>query len=194
MKTDFEYESELEGLYLEQDPLSFFFDKHDLLERIYVMDKRITCKWKPELDNQYFSYFIMRNIQKFQQQLAAIISNMSYATQELIDHLYTNMKSIFIEPAILTCIYREYANNSRNVRNQSRRHGKKVWFNRECELLRKEYMTIKNYLKHVCKLPYQLFHEHVKQYKKVVSKTKKLYTRKFHSDIRKLKTINPREL
>ena len=34
MKTDFEYESELEGLYLEQDPLLFFFDKHDLLERI----------------------------------------------------------------------------------------------------------------------------------------------------------------
>ena len=34
LKTDFEYESELEGLYIEQDPLLFFFDKHDLLERI----------------------------------------------------------------------------------------------------------------------------------------------------------------
>ena len=33
-KTDFEYESELESLYLEQDPLLFFFDKHDLLERM----------------------------------------------------------------------------------------------------------------------------------------------------------------
>ena len=33
LKTDFEYESELEGLYLEQDPLLFFFD-HDLLERM----------------------------------------------------------------------------------------------------------------------------------------------------------------
>ena len=42
------------------------------------------------------------------------------------------MKSIFIEPANTTGIYRECANNSRNVRNQSRRHGKKVWFNREC--------------------------------------------------------------
>ena len=41
----------------------------------------------------------MRNIQKFQQQLAAIISNMSHATQELIDHLYTNTKTLFIEPA-----------------------------------------------------------------------------------------------
>ena len=73
------------------------------------------------------------------------------------------MKSIFIEPANSTGIYREYENNSRNVRNQSRRHGKKVWFNRECELLRKECMTIKNSLNHVCNTQYQLVHEHVKQ-------------------------------
>ena len=53
-------------------------------DRKYEMDKRITCTWKPELDNQYLSSFNMRNIQQFQQQLAAIISNMSHATQELI--------------------------------------------------------------------------------------------------------------
>ena len=34
LKSDFEYESELEGLYLEQDPLSFFFEKHGLWERV----------------------------------------------------------------------------------------------------------------------------------------------------------------
>ena len=34
LKSDFEYESELEGLYLEQDPLLFFFEKHGLLERV----------------------------------------------------------------------------------------------------------------------------------------------------------------
>ena len=80
-------------------------------DRKYEMDKRITCKWKPELDNKCLSSFNMRNIQKFQQQLAAIISTMFHATQELIDHLYTNMKSIFIEPANSTGIYREYVNN-----------------------------------------------------------------------------------
>ena len=116
---------------------------------------------------------------------------MSHATQELIDHLYTNMKSIFIEPA--NSAGREYENNSRNAINQSRRNAKKVWFNRECELLRKECITIKNCLKHVCIPQYQLFHEHVKQSKNVVSKTKKIYTNKFYSDIRKLKTKHPRE-
>ena len=54
-------------------------------------------------------------------------------------------------------------------------------------------MTIKNSLKHVCNPQYQLFHEHVKQYKKVGKKNKKIYTRKFNSDIRNLKTQNPRE-
>ena len=53
-------------------------------------------------------------------------------------------------------------------------------------------MTIKNSLKHVCDPQYQLFHEHV-EHDKVVSKTEKFYTRKFHSDNRKLKTKNPRE-
>ena len=78
------------------------------------------------------------------------------------------MKSFFY-PAISTGIYYgEYTNNSRNVKEN-------VWFNSECELLRKQFMTIKNYLKHVCDPSHQLFHEHVKQYKKVVSKTKKLY-------------------
>ena len=84
----------------------------------------------------------MRHIQKFQQQLAAIISNMSHATQEVIDHFYTNMKSLFID-------YREYTINSRNARIQSRRHGGKVWFHSEYELLRNKCMTIKNSLKHV---------------------------------------------
>ena len=99
---------------------------------------------------------------------------------------------VLLERTNKDIIYRECTNNSRNVRNKSRRHGKRVWCNRECELLCKECMTIKNSLKYVCNPHYQLFPEHVKQYKqKVVSKTKKLYTRKFH--IRKLKAQNPTE-
>ena len=72
-------------------------------DRKYVIDKR-RCRWIPELDNQYLSSFNMRNIQTFQQQLAAIISNMSHASQGLIDHLYTNMKALFIKPANSTGI------------------------------------------------------------------------------------------
>ena len=83
--------------------------------RKYVIDKRSICRCKAEFDNQYLSSFNMTHIQTFQQQLAAIISNMSHATQKLIYHLYTNMKALFIEPANSTGIYREYTNHSRNV-------------------------------------------------------------------------------
>ena len=94
-------------------------------DRKYVIDKHSICRWKPELDDQYLSSFNMRNIKTFQQQLAAIISNMSHAAQELIDHLYTNVKALFMEPANSTGIYREYTNHSRNVGNQSRLYGEK---------------------------------------------------------------------
>ena len=47
----------------------------------------------------------------------------------------------------------------------------KAWFDSECDLFRKECI-IKNYLKHVCDPQYQLFHEHVKQYKKSCVKNK----------------------
>ena len=48
------------------------------------------------------------------------------------------MKTIFIEPANSTGIFRKYPNNSKNVRNQLRRYGEKVWFTNKCELLCKE--------------------------------------------------------
>ena len=78
-------------------------------DRKYVIDTRSISfyRGKPELDNQYISSFNMRHIQTFQQQLAPIISNMFHATQKLIDHLYTNMKNLFIEPSNSTGIYGE---------------------------------------------------------------------------------------
>ena len=54
----------------------------------------------------------------------------------------------------------------------------KTWFNSECELLHKECMTIKNYLRHGCDPQYQLFHEHVKQFLKVVSNNKEIIHKK----------------
>ena len=62
----------------------------------------------------------------------------SYVTQGMINCLYTNMKNIFINPAKNTGIYyteRKY-NLKHNVRKR-RRHCKQVWYNDECEVLRK---------------------------------------------------------
>ena len=71
----------------------------------------------------------------------------------------------------------------------------KTWFNNECEMLRKQYMSIKNSLKpeNTSDQQYQIFHEHGKMYKKMINKTKKKCTIRFQSEIRNLKTTNPKE-
>ena len=43
----------------------------------------------------------------------------------MIDVLYEDMKSLFINPARKVGIYKEYKNNSKSVTRKSRRHGKK---------------------------------------------------------------------
>ena len=76
-----------------------------------------------------------------------------------------------------------------------RRHAKHKLFTKECEILRKDYMFEKNSLSNsnVTAEERNEFHESVKTYKKTVPKTKKLYIKKFHDDIRCLKTQNPKE-
>ena len=55
-------------------------------------------------------------------------------------------------------------------------------------------MAMKNFLTHEPSLDsYELYHIHVKKYKKCLNKTKNIYTKKFHDQIRCLKTRNPKE-
>ena len=71
----------------------------------------------------------------------------------------------------------------------------KIWFNDECEILRKKCLLIKNSLGYdnTSDAQYQSFQEHVQQYKKLVSKTKRTHTLQFPTKIRNLKTHNQRE-
>ena len=118
---------------------------------------------------------------KFQEQLHCIMYRLSYVSQEMIDVLYEDMKSLFINPARKVGIYKEFKNNSKSVTNKSRRHGKKTWFNNECEMLCKQYMSIKNSLKpeNASDQQYQIFHEHGKMYKKSYQQNKE----KVHNQI-----------
>ena len=170
-------------------------DNVNLYNSKYVKEKNTTCRWKNDLGNQYTLSYETESIVKFQEQLHCIMYRLSYVSQEMIDVLYEDMKSLFINPARKVGIYKEFKNNSKSVTKKSRRHGKKTWFNNECEMLRNQYMSIKNSLKpeNASDQQYQIFHEHGKMYKKVINKTKKKYTIKFQSEIRNLKTTNPKE-
>ena len=56
-------------------------------------------------------------------------------------------------------------------------------------------MLLKNSLIHdnTTHIQHQEFHKKVKSYKKLVIKTKQIYTKQFHREIRSLKSRNPKE-
>ena len=161
----------------------------------YTVSKNVRCKWKEEMSEQYTISFNMEEIEKFQTHLCNTVLNMSQVTQDVIDNMYICMKELFIQPAKKTGIYKEIEKKSSKFVKKTRRHGRKSWYNNECDVLRKKCMSMKNSLKneHASGTHEQLFHEHIRKYKKLVVKTKKKYAKKFHSEIRSLKSHNPRE-
>ena len=120
---------------------------------------------------------------------------MSQTTKATIDNMYINMKELFIQPAMKTGIYKVFDEKPNKFIKKTRRHGRQSWYNNECDVLRKKCMSMKKSLNVECPsgTHLHLFHEHVRKYKKLVLKTKKKYTKKFHTDIRSLKSRNPRE-
>ena len=161
----------------------------------YYVDNDIMCRWNDELREEYTSSFNMTDINLLQAQLSNMLLHMTAISDDVIDSLYTNMKSIFIQPAKKTCMYKEISKKGKRLPRKPRRHGKKVWFNDECSTLRKEYMLLKNSLRfpNASDSQHQSFREHAMMYKRSVSRAKKSYISKFHKEIRSLKTSNPRE-
>ena len=101
---------------------------------------------------------------------------------------------MLINPARNTGIYRERKRKTKHINKKSRRHGKQVWYNEECEVSKKECMLLKNSLMHdnTTHIQHQEFHKKVQSYKKLVIKTKQIYTKQFHREIRSLKSRNPK--
>ena len=50
---------------------------------------------------------------------------MAHVTQQIIDTLYTDMKTILVHPAKVTGMYKRYTLNSSYHTKRTRRHGKK---------------------------------------------------------------------
>ena len=102
---------------------------------------------------------------------------------------------MLINPARNTGIYRERKRKTKHISKKPRRHGKQVWYNEDCEVSRKECMLLKNSLIHdnTTHIQHQEFHKKVQSYKKLVIKTKQIYTKQFHREIRSLKSRNPKE-
>ena len=161
----------------------------------YSVTTNVRCRWNEEMSEQYTLSFDMETIENFQIYLRNIILNMCKVTQDIIDNMYIDMKELFIQPAKKTGIYKVFDKKPNTFIKKTRRHGKQSWYNNECDALRRKCMSMKKSLKveSSSSKDLQLFHEHVNKYKKLVVKTKKKYSKKFHTEIRNLKSRNPRE-
>ncbi len=163
------------------------------INELYMRKNTVVTKWNNDHSDHYAHLFNMEDVNNLQNSLSEIMTNMSLATQSTIDTLYENITSVFIKPAKETGMYKEI--KPRKFVKKSRRHGRNVWFNNECEILRKKYMCLKDSLNmgNVTLEQHQEFETHFKTYKKCVTKSKRSYTKEFHSEIRNLKTRNPKE-
>ena len=92
---------------------------------------------------------------------------LSYVSQKIIDVLYEDIKSLFINPARKFVVIKNIRIILRVLQNNLETW-QTLWFNNECEMIRKQYMSLKNSLKPVntSDQQYQIFHEHGKMYKK----------------------------
>ena len=160
----------------------------------YITKKDVQYRWKDNLRDDYTSAFNIDNIQRVNSILTETLTKMASTTQNIIDYLYVNFKDIFITPAISTNMYKEIERQKNRFVKKTRQHGRKTWFSNECEVLRNECMDMKNFLTHEPSFDsYELYHIHVKKYKKCVNKTKNIYTKNYYDQIRCLKTRNPKD-
>ena len=137
----------------------------------YIIKKDVKCRWKDDLRDDYTSAFNIDNIQRVNSILTETLTKMASITQNIIDDLYVSFKDIFIAPAISMYIEIEKKNN--RSAKKTRQHGRKTWFSKECETVRKECMAMKNFLTHEHSLnSYELYHIHVKNIRNVLIKQK----------------------
>ena len=70
----------------------------------------------------------------------------------------------------------------------------KNWFNNDCLMLRNDYIRVKNvYKSNKTQVNKDKYIAKGKVYKRMISKTKKMYVKQFEKDIRNLRSSNPKE-
>jgi len=159
----------------------------------YNKTSSTVCKWKNELSTQYTQAFSHENVNDLQRRISNVLSDISNVTQSCIDELYEQVADVFIQPAKCTGMYKKFQVNETKSKKQ-RRYKREDWFNVDCEHKRKIYLKLKNEFQIGITLAVQDdLDAAFKQYKKLVKKSKKEFTKSFHSKIRSLKTRSPKD-
>ena len=62
----------------------------------YNIKNNVICTWTEQLREQYTLSFNIEEIQKLHSEFKNILHKISYVTQDMINSLYTNMKTMYI--------------------------------------------------------------------------------------------------
>ena len=79
---------------------------------------------------------------------------MTITSEYTIEKLYMEIKDVFIQPAKVTNMYKQIKEGYNRKTKVDRRHGSPVWFNNNCEMLRRKCMSITNSIS-ISSTPYE---------------------------------------
>ena len=127
---------------------NFAQNVNDVSSNEYMIKNQISTKWNHDYSEQYTSSFELEDIIDIQAQINKVIVNSAHTSLYTIDALYNGIKDLFLKPAQITgmCKNRTF---KKTLKKKGRRHGHNVWFNKYCERLRREYISVKNSLQSI---------------------------------------------
>ena len=151
--------------------------------------------WDKNMSAEYMSSFSTSDIQDLSSLIEHIESlNTDNVDQSSIDELSETVCKIYMKPAIDTGLAKTTKRNGNSNRPKLTNPTHKPWFTKECRLLRSDYLKTKRKLKRsgtqIAKIK---LHEKSLIYKRSIRKAKREFSNKFQTDLRNMKSSNPRE-
>lgn len=154
--------------------------------------KNFKCRWKPGIEQDFKSNFSEPNIEN----IANNIQNMNLpgVTTEKIDALTSELSDLFIKTAQAVGLCKEVGSS---IKKYKRKFPNKPWFNKECEVKRREYFECKNNLRNAKSRAEKTACRNVlnikfKQYKKFLEQRQVQFQIEIQEKIKNLKSSDPK--
>ena len=142
-------------------------------------------------NKEYLSCFDLECINKLYSDLNEIIdSNYGGITQVVLDDKISSLEKILLGPSVRCGFSKTRVANTRI--NTGKTNKNKPWFDNNCKRKRKEYFRLRKILKKSSINDDRLRLE-AKRYKNFIRNTSRTFFKKFHSDIRNLKSKDPKK-
>ena len=147
-------------------------------------------KWRPNANKEYKKSFSTEDISALQNKLDCFLQNNTNVNQQNMDSLVSDFNSLFISSAKKINLFKTKTKN-RKSKKYERKYPNKLWFDKDCNSVRKDYLN-KKYSKKGKK--WKSIHKaNFKEYNKLLKSKQKIFQKELEQKLRNLKSSNPRE-